>query len=51
MEGDLYADIDSVRERLTSENAILSQVEARAQESEQRAKKCKEEVGAYKLKV
>lgn len=47
----MYGDIDDVRERLTSENAILDQVEARAQESEQRAKKYKKDVAAYKLKV
>lgn len=49
--GDLYSDIDNVRERITSENAMMDEVEARAQQSEQRAKKCKKEVAAYKLKV
>jgi hypothetical protein len=51
MEGDLYGDIDNVRERISTENALFEEVESRARESEQRAKKCRKEVVAYKLKV
>jgi hypothetical protein len=51
VEGDLYGDIDTVRERISTENALIEEVEARARESEQRARKCRKEVAACRLKV
>lgn len=50
-EQDLYSDIDHVTERIRAESDVISQIEAKAQESEQRAKKAKRELTAYKLKV